>query len=794
MPSADRDAAGMSEAEIRERAHVARRYLTSLGMPAPALAALEGLLGEAGSEAVRAEIAWLLLGWYMRRGSGGRDLTPLLGLAVWPADDADIERRVAILRSRLLAEDDPAAATALLEAQLAKAPHSDVMLALANLVPLGERVGWYNRAFGHHRLEPVELAAGEAAPFDRLQPAGAVPVGDVDPLVSVIVPNFNAADTIGTALRSLGWQSWARLEIIVVDDASSDDSRTVIGEAARADRRVRLISQAGNRGAYVARNTGLAVAKGEFVTVHDADDWSHPAKIERQVEHLLANPDVIANLSMKVRAHPTLQVVGLPPAGSHVAANASSLMFRREPVLAELGSWDSVRVGADTEFIRRLQARFGMAAVVTLDTGPIALQRRSEGSLTGFGALAYPGFEFGARKEYGENGYWFRKRHGDRLHYPFPMSARPFPAPAPMLPERPVRGAPRRFDVVIASDFRQRSDANVANIEEVEANAALGLATGLVQLSLFDLQAERRRHPWLVDAVEDGRAEMLVFGETIAADLVVIRDPRVLVEEQAYVPEVEAGDVRLIVDRPPLDLRVDPYRPGYDAAACDAHATRLFGRRAIWHPTNPIVRQALIAQGVDRLVQLGEDDWPEIVTIAGPAERAARGPGKPVRIGRHGPDHWSAWPESGEAIRAAYPDGRDPRVSVLGSVDAATRILGETPTHWKVSQGKRREQIGAFLGRLDAYVYFARAGVPQYDIRNVLEAMAAGVPVVLDEAMRPAFGARARYADPLRTRKMLKQLADESEATAAMTDEARRHVEEVHGRAAYSARLRALLG
>ena len=48
-----------------------------------------------------------------------------------------------------------------------------------------------------------------------------------------------------------------------------------------------------NNGAYIARNYGLDIAKGEFVTIHDADDWSHPSKIETQVEFLIKNKDVI---------------------------------------------------------------------------------------------------------------------------------------------------------------------------------------------------------------------------------------------------------------------------------------------------------------------------------------------------------------------------------------------------------------------------------------------------------------------------------------------------------------------
>ncbi len=782
----------MTEDSIIEEARSARRYLYGLGMPRPALSALDRLLGQSTSDEVRAEIAWLLLGWHTRRrhGQSPRDLEPLFALAAWPPEDIDRQRRIAVLRSAQMANS--AAASVMLEAQLARAPHADLMLALANLAPPEAKVDWLNHALALHGLEPIEPAAGDLPPFDRLRPARPARLREDGPLVSVLVPMFNAADTISTALSSLRWQSWTNLEIIVVDDLSRDNSAAIVLAAAEADPRIQLLSSPTNAGTYVARNRALAQANGAFVTVHDADDWSHPAKIERQVEHLLAHPEAIANMSMKVRASPELKFARLNPPGAFVAGNASSLLFRREPTLAALGSWDSVRVGADTEFVHRLQDRFGPGAMDTLDSGPISLQRHAGGSLTRSGATAYPGFEFGARREYGELGLWFRKQSPNRLRFAFPMTERPYPAPAPMLPQRQT--GVRHFDIVIASDFRQNSDANIANVEEMNANAALGLTTGLVQLSVFDLEAPRRRHPWIADAVQTGLAKIAVFGERISCDLLIIRDPRVLSEEQEYVAEIAAADIRIIADRPPLDARFDAEHPLYDPAVCNAYAERLFGRRPIWHPTNPQVRQALLTQGVQAQVALSEDDWPELVTVPDIADRTGPAAGKPLRIGRHGPDHWSAWPASAEEIVAAYPDGRKVRVSVLGTVGAATRILGTAPPGWKVAQHKRHEQAEAFLSRLDAYVFFTRPGIPQFGYRNVLEAMAAGVPVVLDRSAKPTFGPLASYSEPRRSPKALKLLFVEMDETSRMVADARGFVERIHGREAYFARLKPFIG
>lgn len=779
----------MTEDSILEEARTARRYLYALGMPAPAVAALERLLGEATNEATRAEIAGLLLEWYTRRqqAEAAPDLGPLFALAARPGD-RDLERRLAILRSRLIPVDQAVAA---IKAHLAASPHADLMLALANLGPLEAKVDWLNRALALHGLDPVALAEGETPPFDRLKPARAMPARSDGPLVSVIVPLFNAADTIATALASLSWQSWANLEILVVDDASTDASVAVVREAAGSDSRIRLLLSGENRGAYVARNRALAEAKGAFVTVHDADDWSHPAKIERQVDHLLAHGEAIANMTMKARTHPTLEFVGLRPAGAHLAANASSLLFRHEPAVEALGSWDSVRVGADTEFIRRLETRFGASAVVTLDSGPIALQRRAAGSLTGSGPLAYPGFSFGAREEYAESGHWYRRRHPDLLRFPFPMTERPYRAPAQMLPVR--KSGTRHYDVVIASDFRQHSEANIANLEEVEANAALGLTTGLVQLSVFDLAAQRRRHPWLMEAVQAGLADMLMFGERITCDLLLIRDPRVLAEDQSYVAHIEAADIRVIADRPPLMAGIADGHRLYDPAACDAHVERRFGRRALWHPTNPQVREALIAQGVGAEVQLSAEDWPELVTVPGLPEPRPRVAEKAIRIGRYGSDSWSDWPASAEEILSAYPPSKMLRISIFGPIDPVLRLLGEAPPHWKVTPMKRRDQVAAFFDRIDAYVEYGHETIPQFGRRGVLGAMVAGVPVLLGEAMTPAFGGLAYFAAPPDMPAQLQHIVGEAEETALIVAAARRYAERVHGREAYAARLKPLL-
>ncbi|NEK55550.1 glycosyltransferase, partial [Rhizobium leguminosarum] len=105
------------------------------------------------------------------------------------------------------------------------------------------------------------------------------------PLVSVVIPAFNASRYIERTLRSAGRQTYRNLEIIVVNDGSTDDTAKVVEKMALADPRIRMLSTA-NRGVAAARNTGIQESTGRFVAFLDADDLWHQTKIEKQVNAL----------------------------------------------------------------------------------------------------------------------------------------------------------------------------------------------------------------------------------------------------------------------------------------------------------------------------------------------------------------------------------------------------------------------------------------------------------------------------------------------------------------------------
>lgn len=111
------------------------------------------------------------------------------------------------------------------------------------------------------------------------------------PLVSVVIPAYNSARTITATIQSALAQTVGELEVIVVDDGSSDE--TVASVEAIGDPRVRIVRRE-NGGAAAARNSGIRAARGRWVALLDADDLWLPEKLERQLAVLESDPAVRA--------------------------------------------------------------------------------------------------------------------------------------------------------------------------------------------------------------------------------------------------------------------------------------------------------------------------------------------------------------------------------------------------------------------------------------------------------------------------------------------------------------------
>ncbi len=108
----------------------------------------------------------------------------------------------------------------------------------------------------------------------------------ISDLVSIIIPTYNSEKFIKKTVMSALQQTYKKIEIIIVDDCSKDNTRFVIKELSKQDSRVRFVFQEKNQGAAVARNTGIQNAYGKYIAFLDSDDTWVSNKIEKQIEIL----------------------------------------------------------------------------------------------------------------------------------------------------------------------------------------------------------------------------------------------------------------------------------------------------------------------------------------------------------------------------------------------------------------------------------------------------------------------------------------------------------------------------
>jgi glycosyltransferase involved in cell wall biosynthesis len=166
--------------------------------------------------------------------------------------------------------------------------------------------------------------------------------------VSVIIPAYEVATFIKNAVESVLSQTWSELEVVVVDDGSTDGTLQIL--RSMADPRLTILSQT-NKGSAAARNAGLQVARGNFVAFLDGDDVWSCTKLEEQVETFRRNPDIdlvftlsriidergrdTGRRSVPVAGHVSLRQLMV----ENIINNGSAVMLRRS-ALEAVGLFD----------------------------------------------------------------------------------------------------------------------------------------------------------------------------------------------------------------------------------------------------------------------------------------------------------------------------------------------------------------------------------------------------------------------------------------------------------------------
>lgn len=191
------------------------------------------------------------------------------------------------------------------------------------------------------------------------------------------MPVFNGAHTLPKALESLLQQTGARLQIIVIDDGSTDSSTTIARQIAPDA----ICIQQANRGPAAARNRGLALAQGDFISFLDADDYWPAGRVQHHMELFQQNPavEMVIGPTRMIRlasdGESCLPMLPAPLIQHHLgSATCRRSVFERIGVLNE-----ALRIGEDKEWFQR-----AFAAGIAIQMSPqVALvYQLREGSLT----------------------------------------------------------------------------------------------------------------------------------------------------------------------------------------------------------------------------------------------------------------------------------------------------------------------------------------------------------------------------------------------------------------------------
>jgi glycosyltransferase involved in cell wall biosynthesis len=198
---------------------------------------------------------------------------------------------------------------------------------------------------------------------------------NAQPLASVVIPTYNSAETVVRAIESALAQTYKPIEIVIVDDCSSDGTKAIVDTY--ADRGVRFMVLPEHGGASVARNAGIDAAKGELIAFLDSDDEWLSTKLERQIALMLSDPRLTLVFCLSNLISPNGTDVGdifhgrKPATGvdawkALLAANfitTPGVLVRRKDIKA-LGGFDpKLRIGEDQDMWIRLALRGHLGCV-----------------------------------------------------------------------------------------------------------------------------------------------------------------------------------------------------------------------------------------------------------------------------------------------------------------------------------------------------------------------------------------------------------------------------------------------
>jgi glycosyltransferase involved in cell wall biosynthesis len=642
----------------------------------------------------------------------------------------------------------------------------------------GDRVGWLrnlNAYLNGSGVAPVTLSNESGSVLGNFG-SDALPRIEHGPTVSVIIPAFNAEKTIEYAVRSILYQTWAPLEVIVIDDQSTDGTWLKIKELAKTDSRLIVLRNPVNVGPYVTKNVGLKIATGIYVTGQDSDDWALPQRIQKQVAFLQSN-DFGFGLSGMLRMDANGTITRINPAGLNTRDGACasafiSLMAETRILKGIYGYWDELRFAGDSEMIRRIQAVEKREIPRLHEVGMFTLNNPD--GLTNHPVYGHiPGNVSEVRVQNSKAAaQWHKALDRKNAYLDFPQHSRPYKVHAEAVNSagavnnvvryyrnrKPDLYEPvKEVDVCIITNLRFPGGNCSSTLDELRSFTESGLSVELVHCPV-DAELPTWRAYTISDRYAGWEEKITYWYETgrVQCKHLIVRHPSTIssVSFERFVDRIVCEKAHVVINNAAYRITGEEVYPVEKmlrmTAAIKAQEAQLV-------PISPTIREEL--KELVPASYLGEMNWTPTFDVAGYDNAPKETLSVPYRVGRHGRDGPEKWIETEKSLLQAYPTALEFSIEILGGANKALTILRKLPDNWTVHQFGSISPL-EYLADLDVFVYFPNSNLKEAFGRTIIEAMISSVPCVLPHKFKGTFHDLAFYIEPAHVAPLVLTLAE----------------------------------
>ncbi|WP_457942096.1 glycosyltransferase [Vreelandella alkaliphila] len=633
----------------------------------------------------------------------------------------------------------------------------------------------YLESFG---VLPISEKKSDKNILERIEVKNSVKI-DADTMVSVIMPAWNVESSIEMAAKSILQQTWQNIELIIIDDASEDSTWELINKIAESDKRVKLLRNKYNVGPYVSKNRGARIAKGDYITGHDSDDWAHPQRIELQVQYLLESNE-FACLSGMLRIAENGLLVNFNKVGANTKDGITrsafiSLMVNSHFFRNVLGYWDNVRFGADSELIKRIETVQGKSIAHIYK--PTMLCLDNPGGLTNhpvYGHSQNSGVSE-VRLNYKKSFLaWHKKLNKMSSYLSFYESNRVFAAPQEAVNEaskmeelcaEELNGSRHisiNCDVCIITNLCFPGGNGSSTLEEVRYLSEKGYHVEVVHAprdTNLNKRLSNRYFPYI------NKIKLWNDVSKITANHVIVRHPGTVISNsfESIKNLIDTENAYFVINN-------SMYRTDgelvYDISKLIYIVEKFKARKKEICPISTVIRKEIepTLKLKDSRVSLSKADWNPTFNLQDYDLAPKRKMSPPFSIGRHGRDGSEKWVEDLDKLKQVYPsDESNFLIKILGGASNAEKILGKIPSNWDVKPFGAISPI-EYLNELDVFIYFPNTKLSEAFGRTIVEAMFAGVPCVLPPKFQDVFGELAIYCEPCDVSNIVFRLSENDSA------------------------------